>query len=136
MPSAPGDQLTVLNSLPGSASSSCAATGSHTYLRAGSVAAGDFAMARQEYAKSVGSGSTPQVELRVIPEHTHGLRSSTVYVTPIAGGPTKTVTSRAVEPADQFRYVELAVPIPKAGSYRLTMVAGPDRGCFVTTFRG
>lgn len=128
------DQSSVLASLPGSTSSSCASVGSHTDLRSGAVAAGNFAHARAQYAQTVASTEVPTVDLYVIPAHATKLTSLTITVDPTGTGPTTTLTSKSVEQADTWSYFAVQLPVPAAGGYQLTMVSGPDRGCFLVTF--
>jgi hypothetical protein len=128
------DQSSVLAGIPGSSASSCESVGSHTDLRSGSVAAGNFAHARAQYTQTVASTEVPQVDLYVIPQHAAKLTTLTITIDPTGAGPTKTLTSKSVEQADAWSYIAVQLPVPAAGGYQLTMVSGPDRGCFLVTF--
>jgi hypothetical protein len=127
------DQAHVLDSLPGSRSATCAVVGPRTDVRAGTMAAGNFQVARRKYASEAGHMEAPEVFLYVIPQRAKHLHKVTVSVDP-ASGPPHTVTSTSVERADVWRYFAVNLPIPGAGAYRLTMVSGPNRGCFDVTF--
>jgi hypothetical protein len=133
-PSQAADQSTVLASLPGSTSSSCESVGSHTDLRSGSIAAGNFAHARAQYTETAATTEAPQVDLYVIPRQAAKLTSVTITVDPTGNGPTTTLTSKSVEQADAWSYFAVQLPVPAPGNYQLTMVSGPDRGCFLLTF--
>jgi hypothetical protein len=124
----------VLASLPGSSSSSCANVGSHTDLRSGAIAAGNFAHARAQYSQTVASTEVPMLDLYVIPQHAATLTSLTITLDPTGSGPTTTVTSKSVEQADAWSYFAVQLPVPAPGGYQLTMVSGSDRGCFLVTF--
>ena len=133
-PDAQTNQVTVLNSLPGSSAGSCAVVGSHTDLRAGSVAAGNFATAKKQYASTVGKTEVPSVSLYVIPQNAKAMDSVTITVDPRGAGVTKKVTSKSIGQADAWSFYAVTLPVPAAGSYRLTVVAGINHGCFDVTF--
>lgn len=133
-PSQVADQSTVLAALPGSSASSCENVGTHTDLRSGSIAAGNFAHARTQYTQTVASTAVPEVDLYVIPQHAAKLSTLTITVDPTGAGPTTTLSSKSVEQADQWSYFAVQLPVPAAGGYQLTMASGTDRGCFLVTF--
>jgi hypothetical protein len=133
-PSQAADQSTVLAALPGSSASSCENVGTHTDLRSGSIAAGNFAHARTQYTQTPASTKVPEVDLYVIPQHAATLTSLTITVDPTGAGATTTLTSKSVEQADAWSYFAVQLPVPAAGGYQLSMVSGPDRGCFLVTF--
>jgi hypothetical protein len=133
-PSQVADQSTVLASLPGSTSSSCQTVGSHTDLRSGSIAAGNFAHARAQYTQTVASTEVPEVDLYVIPQHAAKLTTLTITIDPTGAGPTTTLVSKSIEQADEWSYFAVQLPVPAPGGYQLTMVSGADRGCFLVTF--
>jgi hypothetical protein len=128
------NQTQVLESLPGSGAARCAYVGSRTNVRAGSMAAGNFRIARTKYAAEARRSEAPELFLYVIPQRTKHLHKLTVSVDP-ASGPTRTVTSTSMERADVWRYFAVDIPIPRAGAYRLIMVSGANRGCFDVIFR-
>lgn len=133
-PSIKPNQKDVLESLPGSSSPSCAAVGSHPDLRSGSLAAGNFVVARKKYRSVVGKTEVPEVGLYLIPQHAGNLHSATVTVDPLGSGVTKKVTTRSVQDGDASRYFSVQIPVTEPGTYRLTVVSGQDHGCFVVTF--
>jgi hypothetical protein len=121
-----------LQSLPGSASTSCVSVGSHTTVRAHTVAAGDFAAARRTYRQGGSGSSTPTFQL--IPEHSKSMRAAVVTVDPLSGGSSRTVRSRVINTAGDVKYYSVDIPIAAPGNYRLTMRSGPDFGCFLVSF--
>jgi hypothetical protein len=133
-PSKRVDQASVLKSLPGATTSACVTVGSHSDIRSGSIAAGNFQTARKQYAADVNHTETPQLNLYVIPQDATGMRELTVKIDPLGVGTTTTATSKQVEDADQWSYFALVLPIREPGAYRLLMVAGSNRGCFDVSF--
>lgn len=128
------NQTSVLQSLPGSASSTCGAVHeSTTDLRVGSMAAGNWKSARADFHKQYGTTEVPELSMYAIPQNVKHLKSLKLTVTP-QGGAAKTVTVKGLQSADVWSYFALQVPIPKPGTYRLTMVAGANKGCFDVTF--
>jgi hypothetical protein len=127
------NQTQVLDSLPGSDAADCADVGSRADVRSGSMAAGNFRIARSKYAAEAGRSEAPELFLYVIPQRPKHLHKLTVSVDP-ASGPTRTVTSTSMERADVWRYFAVDVPIARAGAYRLTMVSGSNKGCFDVMF--
>ncbi len=126
------NQGTVLNSLPGSSSTSCVEVASHSTVRAHTIAAGDFVAARRAYRQGGSGSSTPTFQ--VIPEHSRSMREAVVTVDPLNGGGTRTVRSRAINTAGDVKYYSVDIPIAAPGNYRLTMRSGDDSGCFLTSF--
>jgi hypothetical protein len=124
----------VLASVPGSSSSSCESVGTHTDLRSGAIAAGNFAHARAQYTQTATSTEAPKVDLYVIPQHAAHLSTLTITIDPTGAGATTTLTSKSVQQADAWSYFAVQLPVPAPGSYQLTMVSGADRGCFLITF--
>jgi hypothetical protein len=128
------DQSTVLASLPGSSAATCENVGSHTDLRAGAIAAGNFAHARAQYTQLAATTEVPQLDLYVIPQHAAKLSTLTITIDPTGAGASKTLTSKSVEQADAWSYFAVQLPVPAPGAYQLTMTSGTDRGCFLITF--
>lgn len=134
IPSPESDQTSVLNSLPGSSSFACATVGTQATVRAGSIAAGDFAAARAAYTSAAKSSEVPVVNLYVIPQDAHGMKRVTITMVAIASGATKTVTSSSVAQAGAWSYFAVRLPVPSPATYRLRIVSGVNRGCFDVTF--
>lgn len=132
-PSLHSNQASVLDSLPGSRRMTCAQVGTHTDLRSGSLAVGNFAVARKSYVKQVPITEVPTVFLYLIPQHMRAAKKA--VVTMHGPGTTQRVTSKDVEEAGDWRYFALNLPVSSPGSYQLNIAAGVDRGCFRVTFR-
>lgn len=128
------DQSGVLAALPGSGTLSCAVVGGRADVRAGGVAAGNFARARTSYAEQVSVTEVPSVFLYLIPKVAGSVSTATVEVRRLPSGTAQTVISRTLQQAGEWRYFALQIPIPSPGTYRLTMAAGADRGCFEVRF--
>jgi hypothetical protein len=129
-----GNQVSVLGSLPGSSSRRCAVVGNRADVRSHTLAAGNFEIARKQYARSKGL-ERPPVFVYVIPQHSSHLRKLTVRITQLRpAGKVRTVSSTSVQEADIWRYYAVNLPLGTAGTYRLSMTSGPDTGCFVVTF--
>jgi hypothetical protein len=122
------DQTSVLAALPGPTGRGCAVVGGRRDVRSGTMAAGNFQNARAAFA----NGSR-RLYLYAIPQHARDLRSVRVMIDPRGAGATTTYTSTSIEQAEPWQYFALTLPIPAAGAYRLTMVAGANQGCFDVT---
>jgi hypothetical protein len=131
------DQTKVLNTLPGdSAADTCVAVGTHTTVRSGAIAAGNFVSARSSFRSQYRKTELPEVTMYVIPQHAAHLTSATITVTARSNGATKSVTTKSVQSGDAAQYFVAQVPVATPGAYRLTMASGSDRGCFLVTFTG
>jgi hypothetical protein len=101
------------------------------------VAAGNFAAARKQFRQQPKGGHGPGVDLYVIPAHAAQMSHVTVTLRHLDGkAGTHSVTSDAVERAEQWRYYPVRLAIPETGNWRLSVVAGKDRGCFEVNFGG
>jgi hypothetical protein len=98
------------------------------------MAAGNFTVARRSYAARAGHSEAAEVFLYAIPRDPEGMHRVTVTVD-APSGPSHTITSTSVEHADVWRYFAVHLPIAEAGTYRLTMVSGTDKGCFQVRFK-
>lgn len=128
---AAGDQTSVLNRLPGSASSSCATVGTQTDVRSGSLAVGNFAEARAAVAKGAANGA--EVSFYVVPADGAAMPGVRLKATSPTGA-VRTVSSTQVEQADTWYYYRVALPVRDRGSWRLEFTAGGDTGCYRVTF--
>lgn len=134
LPEHPRKQTRVLDALDGSSDQKCVGVGDSGDVRSGSIAMGNFARARGEFADQVGSMEQPEVHFYVIPEHLHGADGVRVTLTPTRGGETRTIRVRRLESAEVWKYYAVAANIPGPGSYRMTAVSGEDHGCFLVDF--
>jgi hypothetical protein len=134
-PARAGDQSQVLTSLPGSPRPGCVVVGDRADVRSGTMAAGNFVRAREEFRRLAASQPQPSIFLYVIPGDARRPRSVTVQLRQLSGGTARrTVTSSSVQDADQWKYFAVNVFVPGPGTWRLTTRAGADRGCFDVTF--
>jgi hypothetical protein len=133
-PSPIAEQSVVLNAMPGSASTSCASVGNNTNFRSGGLASGDWVAARKSFASQFGKTEVPAMNLYVIPQHSATMTKVVITIAPTGPGTTTSYTSTSAEQADQYSYYAVSLPIRNPGTYRLSMVAGADKGCFEVTF--
>jgi hypothetical protein len=129
-----GSQKAVLAALPGAASG-CVAVGSKTDVRSGAMAAGNFASARKEYASQPKGPEDPVVTLYAIPQDAKAMPGLTVTMKRLSGSePARTVRSTSSETANSWSYYNVRLPVSAAGTWRLTMAAGSNKGCFDVSF--
>lgn len=133
----PANQAAVLNSLPGSTKqNSCQVVGDQRDVRSGTIAAGNFAVARQQYSKLASpSHRTAQVFLYIIPQRASSMSGVTLRMTPLSGSGKSTVTTvKTVDTANDWRYYSAELNVPGPGKWRLSAASGPNAGCFDVTF--
>ena len=129
-----GNQGDVLASLPGNASGDCVEVGDLRDVRSGTMAAGNFATARQQFADQVGTKSQPTVFLYLIPSDSRRPGAVTVRLQQVPGGPARTIKSEVMETADRWRYFPVNLSIPAEGTWRITATTRKAKGCFLVTF--
>jgi hypothetical protein len=134
LPAHPKTQSRVLDALDGSATARCVSVGKEGDLRSGPIAMGNFARARADFADQADSMEQPLVHFYVIPQHLRGAAGASVTLTPVGGGDARTVRVHRLESADVWKYYAVSINIPAAGSYRMTVRSGDDRGCFLVDF--
>lgn len=131
----PKSQKLVLASLPGKQGAGCVAAGDQRDVRSGPLAMGDFAEARAQFRRTKGAYDAAPSNFYVIPRD-RDTRRVEVTLTPLTGpGTPIQVVSRQVEDAAQWRYFPISVKIPSPGTWRFTVTAGGQRGCFEADFR-
>jgi hypothetical protein len=135
VPAEQPNQASVLASLPGRKSSSCAVVRGARDVRAGSVAAGNFQSVRQYFRSNYGKTETTEIPMYVIPQHAGHLSRMTARIAALGEGTSRTLSSKSVEAADAYRYFAVQLPIARPGKYRLTFVSGQDRGCFLISLK-
>jgi hypothetical protein len=128
----PRNQKSVLDSLPGNTSEKCVAVGKRTDVRSGSMAAGNFAQARQSFRSATGPDPAT-VHLYFVPEQSGASPTLTVTMTSPDGGKA-TVSSNQVETANTWSYYSVELPVPSSGTWMLHARAGTNRGCFKIRF--
>lgn len=131
----PKSQKKVLVSLPGKQGPGCVAAGDQRDVRSGALAMGDFAQALAQFRRTKGAYDAAPSNFYVIPQD-RDARRVVVTLTPLTGpGAPIRVVSRQVEDAAQWRYFPISVKIPSPGTWRFTVTAGGQRGCFEADFR-
>lgn len=131
----PKSQKKVLATLPGKRGDGCVAAGDQRDVRSGLLAMGNFADARAQFRETKGAYDAAPSNFYVIPQD-RDARRVVVTLTPLTGhGTPVRVVSRQVEEAAQWRYFPISVKIPSPGTWRFTVAAGGQRGCFEANFR-
>lgn len=129
---APGRQDSVLAALPGDSSPGCVAVEDERDVRSGSMAAGNFVDARNQFAESPDSA----IPLYFIPEATEGDLELVVELEEVKGSASDVLRSSALQTANQWRYFSVAAKIPKPGVWRITASAGKaNAGCWEVRFK-
>lgn len=130
------NQRSVLKSLPGSTAAKCQVVRNRRDVLSGSMGAGNFQQARQQFKTDYGTTEVPMLNMYAIPEHAGHLKKVTAVINPRGAGQSTRVTSKTVEPADAYRYFAMQLPVRKPGTYRISLRSGHDSGCFIVTFKG
>jgi hypothetical protein len=130
-------QTDAFRRAPGSSSYRCVGVGRDRDVRSGGFLAGPFGVDEQLFGDSYQQyGQRNEVKIYWIPLEVDHMSTLTVHATLLAD---RSVTRRveltqvAAEGRDVF--YPSAVPIPVPGTWELTADAGPNRGCFIVTFR-
>ena len=129
-----GNQGDVLASLPGDPSGDCVEVGDLRDVRSGTMAAGNFATARQQFADQVGTKSQPTVFLYLIPSDSRKPGAVSVRLQQVPSGPERTIKSDVMATADRWRYFPVNLSIPAEGTWRITATTRKAKGCFLVTF--
>ena len=129
-----GNQGDVLASLPGDPSGDCVEVGDLRDVRSGTMAAGNFATARQQLADQVGTKSQPTVFLYLIPSDSRKPGAVSVRLQQVPSGPERTIKSDVMATADRWRYFPVNLSIPAEGTWRITATTRKAKGCFLVTF--
>jgi hypothetical protein len=125
----PSSQIKVLNALPGSKSSACVSVGSHSAMRSGSIAMGDFKQAQSVFKKAKGAYDSQPSFFYVIPQAAK-LGKATVLFAPLSGkGKKISVSTRQHEDAGQWKYYPIHVKLTP-GRWRAQVSSGNSKGCF------
>jgi hypothetical protein len=125
----------VLSALPGQARAGCVVVGDRADIRSGSMAAGNFSTARQQYAAAKKTNPAPSVNLYLIPADARRLTKLTLTMERVGAGDSKrTLTSTSVQQADRWEYFAVSTTIPAPGTWRLRATSGSSSGCFDVTF--
>jgi hypothetical protein len=121
--------------LPGSVAYRCVEVGNHSDVRSGGFVAGNFRTDREDFASVF--KKLKEVKIYWVPLHVGTMPTLTVRETHV-GFPHRIRTTiwRDVAANPGVVFYPSATPMPVPGTWRLMASAGPNRGCFVVTFRG
>lgn len=128
---AKGDQVSVLDTLPGSGKGGCVRVRSDMTVRSGDLAMGDFQHARQQFAQNQTQNNS--LYFFVIPQHAGTMKGATVKASKPGAAP-KTFRSDSASSADQWKYYAINLSLTAPGTWTFQVQAGQDRGCFVADF--
>ena len=130
----PKNQAAVLTQLPGKATGRCVSVGSRTDVRSGSMAMGNFVLARKNFRQAKSAYDAEASFFYVIPR-SRASESVTVVATRLGGRATPVrVHSDQVEQAAQWNYFPVQVQIPASGTWRFRVTIGTQHGCFDASF--
>ncbi|MQA80268.1 MAG: hypothetical protein GEV10_17590 [Streptosporangiales bacterium] len=105
-------------------------------VRSGGIVAGNFAVAKDLFANPGHDVDRYGLKVYWVPLHAKKMPGLTVRLTRLTGKKI-TRTMRQNEPASSGNawFYPSGVPIREAGTWQLEAAGGPDRGCFIATFR-
>jgi hypothetical protein len=130
----PKNQIAVLQHLPGVHASRCVTVGNRTDVRSGSIAMGNFALARQNFRTASSAYNADPSFFYVIPR-SRAAKAVTVVATRLGGrhAPVR-IRSRQVEQAAQWNYFPIQIQLPNTGTWRFRVTTGAEHGCFDASF--
>lgn len=128
LPDASGRQTDVLTRVPGNARGTCEAVGSERDVRSGGFMAGPFDEVRRTWNTEREGFGRREVRLYFVPKNAKNMPG--VVVTARSGGETVRVKQTNVADAEQWRYYEIRLKLPRPGEWTIRAAAGPDAGCF------
>ena len=126
----PGRQDSVLVALPGSTTKGCVTVGKDRDVRSGTMAGGNFAAARSNFA----AAPSEEVPFYFIPAAVSEDAELEVTVSRPDGSSATTVRTSGLQQADVWSYYVTRVKIPGEGTWRLTATDGTSRGCWEADF--
>lgn len=131
-PDAQGRQSVVFDRVPGNKSGSCVNVGAGRDVKSGGFVGGAFDDARKSYGKARPGLKPKQVRLHWVPAHARRMKGVTVTAT--SAGKKVRVTQRTVADAEQWKFYDTLITLPKGGKWTFRVSSDVDRGCFVATF--
>lgn len=132
LPDAKGRQSVVFTRLPGNTSGACLPVAGRRDVRSGGFVTGPFDDARKSYGKARPGFTRNQVRLYFVPLHSKPMNGVTVTAT--SGSTTVTKTQKTVADAEQWKFYDVILTLPKGGSWTIRAEAGQDSGCFRASF--
>ncbi|HZJ06915.1 MAG TPA: hypothetical protein VFD59_15780 [Nocardioidaceae bacterium] len=131
-PDAKGRQTVLFGRVPGNASAACVVVGGRRDVKSGGFVGGPFDDARRSYGTMRPGLERKQVRLYWVPQHAKPMGGVTVTAT--SAGKRVRVTQRSVADAEQWKFYDTVITLPRGGSWRFQVSSGADRGCFVASF--
>jgi hypothetical protein len=130
-------QTDAFRHVPGSSSYRCVDVGHNRDVRSGGILAGPFGVDEQLFAEFYEHyGQRNEVKVYWIPLDVDHMSTLTVHATLLAARSiSRTVELSQVAAEGNDVFYPSAIPIPVPGTWELTARAGPNRGCFIVTFR-
>lgn len=102
-------------------------------VRSGTVAGGDFALARQMFAAANGAAGT-MVPLQFVPANSTRATSIKVVLEMADGGAPVTISASQVKEANEWVYLPVNVPINAPGLWKIGVTIADNTGCFLVDF--
>lgn len=124
-----GGQGDVLTNLPGNRSGACTPVGVERDVRSGRMGAGPFNEARASF--SARSRSSRKVDLYFIPTHAAKMTGVTVTARNADTGARVKQKTKMIGDADQWKFYQLRLDLPDAGTWVLRARTVEDQGCWV-----
>lgn len=126
----PGRQDSVLANLPGNSKTGCVPVGQEQDVRSGSMAAGNFELARAAWSVD------PKAKLAMyfIPADVRGNGALTVKVSRPDGSSSTSFTSATAQTANSRQYFPASIVVEGSGTWRIRATVGKNSGCWETNF--
>lgn len=125
-----GLQDAVLSRNEGDPTGACVKVGARRDLRSGGILGGPFDTARAEWGNNQPDTATTSLRLYWVPLHAEKMPGVHVTAVHAKSGTTVKVFKDSAAEAAEWSYYDTNIRLPKAGTWRLNVSAGPDQGCF------
>lgn len=134
-PTKKGKQTAVFSRVPGKASG-CVVVSGKRDVRSGGIVGGPFDTVGQTWAKKQPGQPRRSAHFYWVPLHTAKMPGVTVVATHRGSGTRVEEHKDSYGDAEQWKFYDTLLTLPKAGTWELRVEAGPDTGCFVMTLPG
>ena len=125
-PDAQGRQTVVFDRVPGNTTGACEVVGARRDVKSGGFVAGAFDDARKSFGKKRPGSKRNEVRLYFVPAHAKKMPG--LKVTATSGGQRVSVSQKVVSDAEQWKFYDTQIVLPKGGTWTFRASAGPDRG--------
>ncbi|MDN5766029.1 MAG: hypothetical protein L0H96_04500 [Humibacillus sp.] len=125
-----GLQDAVLSRTEGDPTGACVKVGVRRDLRSGGILGGPFDTARADWSNNQPDTATTSLRLYWVPLHAEKMPGVDVTAVHAKSGTTVKVFKDSAAEAAEWSYYDTNIRLPKAGTWRLNVSAGPDKGCF------